>query len=305
MKRVIYKQLYAVHGASSRIRCVRIFKFMNKTKYRSSAYRKQVKTDVFYIQQEANVNTIKIAKEFKLKKIPIVYDISDDFGISGNTLAKQMFGLASAITTNTSGNKEYFEKFTDTPIYVIPDSIDYFDERPTPIKIAKDIKNITTFGGCNVPPNTITYANVIPPKYQFNYIYGNRNPKIKKGNHIRWTLKKFIASLKNNTDLCMLIHDDTPRGNKKSNNKLLVAMALGIPTIVSNTQSYAETMKDIGLENLIVSSPEKMRTVLKQICDVNLRKVIQKRFIEYVWDKYHPKNSSNLLIRVFNSVIKN
>ena len=306
MRLVKYKSIANSNAASSRIRCFRFFKFMagdynfcdiNDTNYINA------EVDLLFIQKIATKDYINVAKVYASKNIPIIYDIDDDFGVWENMFEKDMLNIVSAITTDTIERKQYLEKYTKTPIYVIPDAIDYVNDKSRAIIIKDKISNIYTFGSGGNIEYSVPYLLQIPNNYNTYYITGADNTKLRSIKKILWMETTFISYMYN-ADICILIHPDDARGNMKSNNRLLVSMSLGIPCIVSNTSAYKETMKSIGCDILVAKSENDVKTILTQLESVELRKEISAKFYEYAWNNFSPQISSDKLSELFKTLFK-
>ena len=78
----------------------------------------------------------------------------------------------------------------------------------------------------------------------------------------------------------------TPVNNCKSELKWFEAGCLGVPSVVSNTQTYVEILND-GIDSLIASTPEEWYIQLKLlVTNVALRQQIAKAAYERIWQEY-------------------
>jgi len=298
---IIYKSLNSIHSASSRIRCINFLKNINKS-HKVRQYNGSLKGDIFYIQQDSGLEMRKLALRLVNTNTPFVYDISDDFGVSGNAEGKIMFKMATAITTNTQQNKDYFQQFTDTPVYVIPDAIDYFNKPSSPIKINDKLNKIFTYGISQTIGPSLKFMSSVPDEYSRTYISEMKYKGNEKFQHIRWHLHSFPKHIKS-FDACILAHNSDERGKRKSNNKLITCMSVGIPTIVSSTPSYESTIKETGFDFLICKQSEDLKGILEELKNKEIRQKISDTFIKYSWDKFSPQESSETLCELFEKLL--
>ncbi len=264
-------------------------------------YNGRLDCDVLYIQKRANY--IDLIKQAKRSGISVVYDTDDGEGLRRKGDDRPIFPLVDAITTDTEFRAKAFRKITDTPVFVVPDAIDYIDAFPEPAKIKDKIKRICTFGSFRSTNSAIPYLLPLQDKYKVSYITDRKILKLKKCKFIRWDFKKFVRKLQKH-DLCVLAHREDEEKQWKGEARLLTAMAVGIPTIVSNTPSFSKVMKKCKLSSLVVQHPEEVSGAIK-ILDKFNREEIQHDFMKYAWKNHHPKMSARLLAGIFRSVYDN
>jgi len=288
-----------IDGASPRLR------YFSRKKYAPenvvwTEYEDKLDCDILFVQKRAN--KIDVITEAKRKGITVIYDSDDGSGIrrKGNDLP--IFSLVDAITTDTEQRAQEFRKITDTPVYVIPDGIDYLEAPPQPMAIRDNIKQVCTFGSFRSTMAAVDYLLPLLDKYSVAYITDRKIKKLKKCNFKKWKFDSLVFEIQKR-DVCVLAHENTCEKEWKGNARLLVAMAIGIPTIVSNTPSYKETMDACGLGDLVVSSPEEVSEKLDVLKNVHTRKFIQCQFMDYVWKNYRPERSALILANVFEGML--
>lgn len=286
-----------MRGASARIR---YFTFMKHLKcYKTVNLNK---ADVIYFQKKSSKDIIKLARELKTAGKKIVFDCDDGDGdrdrVDRNDPA--MFKIADAITTDTEERADVFRKRTDTPVYVVQDCIDYGISRSNKIEINHEVKTIGTFGTHKVLEATYKNIKKVPDLERY-YICDRKIPKYDKAGweFSQWNLDTFVDNLKR-FDICVLLHPENKLGELKSNNRLLVCMALGIPTIVSHTQSYSKTMCDVGLPFSMVEFG--IKDAFDFLSSYHRRNSWSNTIHEYVWKRYSPEESARQLEYVFRRV---
>lgn len=285
--------------ASSRIRCYRFLQYMGKEHLISIIKPKTTRrVDLYYVQKNAYIQTVKEAAEYRMNSIPVVYDIDDDFGVWPDMYEKSMLEIAHAITTDTIERKIYLENYTNKPVYVIPDAVDYVSQNESPVILRNKIEVVGTFGVTDIFK---PYLESIYGRYKIYYI-STPIPSLSAFARLDWKLDTFINTLKE-FDVCVLIHPNDNKGNMKSNNRLLVCMAIGLPCIVSNTPAYVNTMKEIGLDMLIAKQPSDVPIILDRLQDPTVRLEISDKFIQYAWNNYSPQRSSKTLEDLFKYLV--
>lgn len=249
--------------------------------------------DVLYIQKKADDATVKIAKKAKKLGVPIVYNCDDNPYEKPGKRRVTMLKLASAATCDTDARAEQLKKASGIRnVVVIPECIDYWD-RIKRVEIRKEMKLLTTFGNNANAINSAKYM-----KFSTISCCHINSKKIDgAGKFIKWKLDTFVDEFIK-ADVCLLAHGD----NIKSNLKLLVSMYMGMPTIVSNTDAYAETLRSIGLDYLIAVFPHDTEGILSTIKPFEVRRQIQDAFLRYDYSRHTPENSGKLLGRVLKHV---
>jgi hypothetical protein len=284
-----------MRGASARIRYYTFMKYLkcDKTDNLEEA-------DVVYFQKKSSKDIIKLAWELKHKGKKIVYDCDDGDGKRDrkNRNDSAMFEVADVITTDTEERAKEFRKKTDTIVCVVPDCIDYNIDRNEHKIIHPEIITIGTFGTHKVLESTFNKIKLLP-KFKNQYYITDR--KISSYNKhgwklILWNVDTFIKNIKK-FDLCVLLHSENKLGELKSNNRLLVCMALGLPTIVSNTCAYAETMFFAGLDHCIISG--KAKKTISMLLKYKTRIICSDKMHNYVWSVYSPERSAERLEFIF------
>jgi predicted peroxiredoxin len=288
-----------ITGGSVRIRYYTFLSALDKLEFEIVDNCKDA--DIFYVQKKSTKDVIELVKELKKKGVKIVYDLDDGDGYRDkkDRYDKKMFVLADAITTDTEMRAEAFRKKTDKPIHVVQDCIDYgikFEDR---IDIREKIICGGTFGTHKVLEATYDQANYVLNSAKKEYVTDRKIIKYNNWEWKKWSLDTFVNILKK-WDICVLSHPKNDIGGMKSNNRLLVCMALGIPTFVSNTFAYSNTMKAMGFEWLIV-----YQNILPvaALFDPIMRKSVSTKMHMYVWKNYSPEISGKQLENVFRSVL--
>ncbi len=245
------------------------------TRIRGHIFTEGVKAPAMYIQKKATEDVVRIAQKYKGS---IIYDLDDKIREKKSKQRETMLKLATVVTTDTEERAKEIRKFNEN-VYVVPDCVDYLKNPPTPKKVIK-VKNIVTFG------NKLSVLQA--EGWVTHYIC---NKRVIAGKFIPWDRKTFIDNLRK-FDLCVLRHK---KNSSKGNLRLITAMAAGVPCVVSDTPSFADTMKDAGYKELIVDNKEDLP---KAIRFIESHPNISEDFINFAWENYSPEKSQKIFRKV-------
>jgi hypothetical protein len=169
------------------------------------------------------------------------------------------------------------------------------------MEIKDTIERICTFGTIRSAGAATEYLFPLQDIYRVYYITKFRIPKLDKSKFVEWSRDNFIGKLMKN-DLCILVHEDTVEKAFKANTRLITAMSIGMPAIVSDTPTHITAMKACGAEDLIISSPSDVMGAIKRLESKDRRWELQARFRDYAWSNYDPHDMSKKLADVFDKV---
>ncbi len=251
--------------------------------------------DVLYVQKKADEKTIKIARKARKRGVKVVYDCDDNPYSKPGKDRVTMLKLADAVTCDTvTRRKQLIEASGAKNVIILPECIDYWDTMRT-VPIRDKIKTVITFGNNANAVNSAKYMKYVD--VECRHINSKKVKGV--GKFIKWNLKTFTKEM-SKADVCLLAHGD----DRKSNLKLLVCFAMGIPAIVSDTKSYRETMQAIELDYLIAKKPEDVRNIMKRIESASARMAIAEEYKQYYLGNKTPKHVAMLLGEVFKNVCK-
>lgn len=273
---------------------IRFFAFLEATGQGWEYYRGKIHGDVLYIQKTTDKHAAKAARSAKRYGMRVVYDMDDvrkDWASKGYD---QIIESADAVTTDTEERAEVIRSHTNKPVFVVPDCIDYgIVIGETNILRGKPQYGLVTFGH----NSTVRYAE--PYMAGLNKISHISNKKVKGlGRFIEWNRKTFVNNL-SAFDYAFLAHKPGWQGDCKSINRLLVCMALGLPTIVTKTSAYESAMNAIGLSNFCVGSKDELAEKVQELAALGIREDMVGRFREFA-QEYTPDKSAKKLMEVFN-----
>jgi len=248
------------------------------TRIRGFMFTKNCDADILYIQKRADAQTIEKARR---SLVPVVYDLDDNPQESNGRYRVTMLGLADFVTTDTELRAHRLRRYAEN-VRVVPNCIDYID---TPVRAKKigRVRSVVTFGN----KTSVKAAS----EWVDSYIC---NKQVMEGIFIKWSLKTFVEDFRK-FDLCVLRHDK--KNAVKSNVRLIAAMALGVPCVVSSTGSYSDTMQAVGYPDLVTDN---LRELPEKVRFVEDHPEISQRCMDYVWSKY----SQDASRKIFNAVVK-
>jgi hypothetical protein len=291
-----------ITGGSSRIR---FWGFLNALPKGTTwqHYEKELDGDIFYVQKKSSDRVLELAAQARATGMSVVYDCDDG---DGDRKKKDrddpaMFNLAHAITTDTEERATEFRKRTRKPVYVVPDCIDYGIKENEAVGVKKQVETIVTFGTHKVLEACWDKLKHIPVFYHRVYITDRRIPIFKNWVYKAWSLDNFVCRLKE-AELCVLCHPTNRTGRMKSNNRLLVTMALGLPTLVSDTRAYRETVDQLELPDMLID--DKINLCVADILPPEKRLQISEKCHQWVWECYAPEKSGAILEQVFRKVLR-
>ena len=286
--------------ASSRIRCFRLMEFLPD----GFDVRPLVEVledgdtdfDVLYVQKAAYPYVVEMCRNALELGIKVLYDIDDPFGLYHGMSEEEMCAVATAVTVDTEERAAVVREVAAGPVHVVPDALDYLDEPRRNGRVPPRPKSLVTFGNVESLSATSPFMGEVPAPYQKAYI-GRPAGQIDDCEYVEWNLDTFIDELAR-FDLALLVHADDDAGKAKSNNRLLVAMSAGVPTLVSDTAAYAETVREVGFGFLVCRGPEDVPRALRELEDPALRQEIVDTCRDYVWSRYDPRFVSGEFARI-------
>lgn len=251
-----------------------------------------INSDILIIQKRIDPKSLIYVKAFDGFKI---FDFDDP--VHDKKDFKQMMENIDLVTTDTQGRKEHFDSLgTGKECIVIPDCLDYgiIDLLETP-----NVSNkISWFGNY---PNVSSIYWMIPEitncRFDLSVITDARSVyvpnQVKK---VQWGLETFVGDLRQ-SNVCALSHFGSDAG-VKSNNKMIVAIASGVPCIVNASRSYEELANAFDLGYSIVNNPLELKNALNLLNNTNNRKRYLKDIQPYILNTLSTKVITNQLINV-------
>lgn len=295
--------------ASSRIRVFSLQKALCSVGVNAEiGYSEQA--DIFFIQKKLTKEILNVAEQERKKGKLIIYDLDD----SGEALEywapeyllNKMFGIAHIITTDTDSRVDYIkQRYHLKNIYLLPDCVDYFPEKP----IRQNQKNeqklkvlwfgsysniklfekyvLTLCGMKNVQVVVITNAASI----------AEMRRKYPLVNCAAWTEHDFIFNLQS-CDISCLMHDDSEINSLKSNNRMITSIIWGVPAVVSKTIEYSKTAYESKISEFIFSTEDELIFVVEKLRSKEARSQYLGLCQEIIWEKYSPQAVAKRFLKI-------
>lgn len=293
--------------ASSRLRC--LFHHNNINAYHGKKFKSLIGIDPDLAAKNTNIliltqrikdeNIPKVINFKKNKNNIVIFDIVDNYYSDEKT--KKIYNLSDYIIVANSIQKSLISKHVNKTIYILPDSIDYPEQLDT--NCINFNNRICWFGnstGLEYIKTFLIYLDSL--KYDINII-GQINyfKKILNiGNFSEWKYDNFISNLKQNT-ICLLTHDLNQQ--QKSNNKLLVCIANGIPVLSYQSKSYEELLRKFNLNYAIINNRQDLLNAVLLLTKKDQRKKYLSRIQPYILETFDSKNVTNQLINIFEQIL--
>jgi glycosyltransferase involved in cell wall biosynthesis len=297
MKKISWIPAYTEKAASTRIRVLSPHNAINK--FYSDKFESflgyQPNSDVLIVQKEITPENLNYVQNFKGLKI---YDFDDP--MSHRWGFHEMISSVDIVTTDTVGRKEDFEKLGyKTPCIVIDDCLDYNIYEI--LSIHESINNNISWFGNHPNINSVMwmFEPILDNNYNINiisdveYMSSDHHPNISL---IKWDTSNFIENIQK-SNICVLSHRGEGK-NIKSNNKMLVAIACGLPCIVSDSTSYKELSEQFNLDKFVINNNENLLEAIKHLNEPINRKEYLSNIQPYVIDRYISKNVTKQLLNL-------
>lgn len=278
--------------ASSRIRVFYIHNAINnldEKKYKSVIGR-QKDADILIIQKIIKKGRERDIRNFAGFKI---FDFDDPIGYRE---IKKIASCVDLVTTDTEGRKKEFDALGyDIPCVVLEDCLDYeiVDIYETP-----EVSNQVAWFGNNRSYSSIKWMvpEIISNKFQLNLITDAEKIKENGVCVTQWNLSTFINDLRK-SNISVLSHAGS-HSQVKSNNKMIVSIAAGVPCIVGQSQSYEELAKQFDLECFIVNDNNSLKNAMKHLNSIENRKEYLKDIQPYILNHFSSKVIARKLIKI-------
>jgi len=256
--------------------------------------------DILYVQKAAWKPVVELCRRARSLGKTIIYDIDDDFGVWPNMHEETLCALASLITVDTFRRAELIRTLTQAPVRVLPCMIDLADDPARrPPRLRARLETACTFGNHDNVTQAVPWLSALKSRSVRALIIGPESAAnlSAHGRFIAYRLGSFVSDL-SEADLAVLQHPDDELGNRKDNNRLIMAMSLGMPVIASNTQAYVETLSEVGFPELACNFSESFVQLVDELASRERRLEIGLRFYDYAWEHYRPGRIASLFTEI-------
>jgi glycosyltransferase involved in cell wall biosynthesis len=290
-----------IKNATSRLRALYLINHLQKLfpdKYISNLDDPENADIIVVNQSVSQENLTKILNQKMKRKIFLIYDVVgrqyDDAREAFNQIAQQ----ADLITVANEIQKARIEELKlGKPCCILNDGIDYVEQlNPTLLPFNGKIAWFGNHQLGNLESSmwAINYIST-HPKYSMGVI-GNKAIKLDNVELTEWKYEGFINNLKRYS-LCFLSHDSSYK--QKSNNRLLVTIANGIPTIVSNSSAYSDLLRKFKLDYAIVENENELQKALSILSDEEHRRKYLSEIQPYILENYN----YNAIAKQFDQIL--
>ena len=256
--------------ASSRLRCAQPVKLLAGSAQLRASLGFSPEAEVVIVSQLAS--DVTYAALMANPQITVIYDVCDRYydddrmvgGVHAKTRFFQMAERASVIIASTAALKrEIVGLGLARPVVCIQDGIDYLGQRDAAPSPADG--PVVWYGNAgrnnfesarwmidHVMQNTARGMRLITRKRHFNHVAKTENkPEYTAYTDVAidWAYDSFVADLRA-CSICLLSH--SPEESTKSPNRLITAIANGVPVIVTMAPSCEALLRAGGMDYAIV-----------------------------------------------------
>ena len=253
---------------------------------------------VLIVQKRIDDNSLNYLRTFKGLKI---FDFDDP--VYYHLGFKETIELCDVVMTDTEGRKQQFDNLnTGKPCIIWEDCLDYGLNEPLPVLEFND--KLVWFGNReNINSVTWILNEIIRNNYNLDIISNSLGitlpPQIKE---ISWNFEGFVNSIRQ-SNTCILSHAGENK-DYKSNNKMLVALACGLPCIVNESKSYEELANMFNLNEFIINDSIQLNEVINYLNNKENRILYLKDIQPYVLNEFSSKKITKKLLNTINQIFE-
>lgn len=266
--------------------------------------------NVFFFQKRITRRHLFQARIARMLGRVIIYDVDDLGGalrywVSEKNFRK-MLRIAHVVTTCSANQFDFIrQRYLVKNGGIIPNTVDYFPSDPVRLE-PRDTGclKIVWFGNSSNfnlfekyvdallgMQNTELFAIVNEMDVQQ---FRKRYSKI---NFLPWAVEKFVPMLQQ-YDLAVLMHDGTPEDYAKGNNRMITAITLGVPAVVSRTPEYERTARESGIEYALFSNDDELVMAVERLRRADARKKYLDIAQPKIWERYSPDRVAKQLLHI-------
>jgi len=244
--------------------------------------------DLVYVQKEAGASVVEFCRRAVGGGVPVIYDIDDDFGCWPGMAEAAMCDLATTVTVDSAARAMEVRDGTRGNPVVLPCMIDAAADPGRAVRpFRQRISTVASFGNALSLRHTLPYLAAVPPEFD-TYVVGpaDAGDELPGTRLVAFRRDTFVADL-TAADVFVLAHGER-EAPLKDNNRLVMAMSLGLPSLVSPSPAYLEVLDDIGLRWL-ACRPDEIRPRLAALAAPAVRDEIGRAGYAYAWANYSPQ----------------
>lgn len=254
-------------------------------------------TQVLIVQKAVDPAVFDLAEKFAAGGGTVVYDFDDI--MSHETIARAAKS-ASLFTVDTPQRGHWLVESLrkSARCAVIPDCIDYDPLSPWPASEASH--QAVWFGNAgsgNFGPTSRWLAETLHRNVVS--VRTITECPVDPFLWVKWGYKDFATYLRWAT-VAILAHEHADPA--KSENKMVAAITLGLPCIVSGSSSYAALAERCGVGWCVVSNEQQLREAWARLQDVKERQAYLDAAQPLIWKEYHASRVAAKLVNVLESI---
>lgn len=259
--------------------------------------------DLVYVQKDARPPVLDLSRRAVDAQVPVVYDIDDDFGCWPGMAERELCELATVVTVDSAARADSLRGVTHRDVEVLPCMIDAarHPARPPKPVVRERIGTVGSFGNLLSLRHTLPWLASVPPDLD-TYVIGPADAahELPRVPLVPFGLDSFVPDLLD-ADVHILAHGER-EAPLKDNNRLIMAMSLGLPALVSDTPAYLAVLADLDLRWL-VCTPEEVPARLRALDDPTVRQALAEVGWAYAWDRYSPARCRTDFVRVCDTAV--
>lgn len=279
--------------ASSRLRCYRLSEGLQRRGVRCMlGY--QENCNILVIQKKTDAVALAAAFDCKRKDRTLIFDIDDFYDDrSFQKSVQTIISLADVVTTATLEQKELVSRFFScvphSKVFSLPNPVDYGLTQPKQrVHLSTRTLKVVWFGNVENFPDRVAALLGSLDTFEFHAIT-NATSEL-RGQFPgcifhEWSYSDFIAKVAS-FDVCILDHRGSDVVMAKSANKMVAAIALGIPVIASRTPDYRRVARLGGIEEWLYEDDREIVECLHRAQDPSLRNAYLERAQQKLWSEF-------------------
>ncbi len=264
------------------------------------AERAVAECDVLYVQKAAWPAVVGACRRARALGKRVVYDIDDDFGVWPGMDEAAVCALATAVTVDSVRRAAWLRGLVGTPVHVVPCMIDLARDpaRRAP-RVREQAASACAFGNHGSIEHAAPWLGALAARSVDTYAIGPASAaeSVPGSRFVEFRLERFVADLLE-ADVAVLRHPADAFGDRKDNNRLIMAMSLGLPALCSATDAFAQTLNDAGLSQLACDGLDDVAGAFELLRPRERRAEIAARSYAYAWENYRPERVAASFARV-------
>jgi glycosyltransferase involved in cell wall biosynthesis len=245
----------------------------------------------------------------------VVYDVCDRYyenlrlfkhvspPIDSLSRFRELVERADVVLTPSRELKtEIASRFQEKPVIYVPEPVDY---GATPAPLTRTAKNTVLFFGNPDRGNFESarwmidrlrdkhgYEPLIVSRSSFFRLYPEYQPFCRD-----WSMEAMDEAFRSSS-LCIVAHDAAEQ--TKSPNRFIAAMMHGVPTLVHNSPSCSDILRETGHEFAIVKNERDLDKAINKMAPVEFRDLYLRRVQRFLNERYGQKATADSYTAVFD-----